>query len=496
MSAESPPQIDLVSVDEHAVVSLQKNLANLTIMADNIRKKSDLDETKKQLKSCHCNYRLGDNPDERQMMKALAVAVNQAIQKKKIEPVNRNDRKFKVNKELYDLLAGGYETNKSPQEYFRKNVDLQKGLSSPRDLAEACLKSNAPQWLVASMIQHQFEIKWDPDSGEPDDYSFWEFYVTESTQKYFKYKPRLAHVKTTLYKEYCRRPEQYNKILDDALRSPKNTLCPEVYFSTINGWKAWQAYDEEDNKEDEFREVNFSDEFSEWSGKDILNFIEEYAKKQTLDDVSLENGKTHPLEKPTLYWAVINDSDFLCYEDELKDLKSKSIGQTQVYVGKANNGIKGRWLDDDSNHCEMMKKCLDNVCAMTTYDPLRLEGIQLVDARLALAQVRREKIALFVIETFGDDLETLKNEVLGIQTSLNQVDDNPIFGDHELEQRKKELKSALKNAEDRLKSRETAVKQELKEKETSHLNGELGVKIPNNEEWKPTDMKFGMNGHN
>jgi hypothetical protein len=53
----------------------------------------------------------------------------------------------------------------------------------------------------------------------------------------------------------------------------------------------------------------------------------------------------------------------------------------------------------------MMKKCLDSVCAMATYDPSTLKGIQLVDARLALAKVTEEKTALFVIKTFGDDIE-------------------------------------------------------------------------------------------
>ena len=136
--------------------------------------------------------------------------------------------------------------------------------------------------------------------------------------------------------------------------------------------------------------------------------------------MSLKNGKTHPLEKPTLYWAVIKDSDFPGDEDEMKDLKLKPIGSTQVYVGKANNGIKGRWLDDDSNHCEMMKKCLDNVWAMTTYDPMRLEGIQLVDARLALAKVRGEKTALFAIKTFGDDFEKAE---IAVQKARNHFDE-------------------------------------------------------------------------
>jgi hypothetical protein len=45
---------------------------------------------------------------------------------------------------------------------------------------------------------------------------------------------------------------------------------------------------------------------------------------------------------------------------------------------------------------------------MTTYDPLRLEGIKLIDARLALAKVREQNTALFVIKTFGDDFEKVE----------------------------------------------------------------------------------------
>ena len=154
-------------MDEQNVESLEKILASLKIKADNIRNESCPDEIKKQLTGY--NWRDDDNPDQRQMMKALAVAVNQAIQEK-VEPVNKNSKK--VKEKLSDLLARGNETKKPPQEYFRKKVDLQKSLSSPRDLAEESLTSNAPQWLVASMIQRQFDIRWGTDSGEPDDYSF------------------------------------------------------------------------------------------------------------------------------------------------------------------------------------------------------------------------------------------------------------------------------------------------------------------------------------
>ena len=42
---------------------------------------------------------------------------------------------------------------------------------------------------------------------------------------------------------------------------------------------------------------------------------------------------------------------------------------------------------------------------MTTYDPLRLKGISLVDARLVLAKLRGDKCGVFLLKTFGDDSE-------------------------------------------------------------------------------------------
>ena len=229
-------------------------------MADNIRNESCLDDIKTQLKNYngYDNW-FGDNPDKCEVMKALAVALNKAIQGK-IELVDKKSKQ--VNEELYDLLARGNETKKSPREYFLKTVNLTEEITSPRVLAEKCLKSDAAQWLVENTIQRQFDMKWDTPTGEPD-YSFYDFCCTEKTKKYFKYIPRQAHVRATLYKEYCSNPKQYKKIRHDALRLPKKVLCPIVYFSTINGWKAWQAYDEEHDKEDIIREVNSSHEF-EW----------------------------------------------------------------------------------------------------------------------------------------------------------------------------------------------------------------------------------------
>ena len=250
--------------------------------------------------------------------------------------------------------------------------------------------------------------------------------------------------------------------------------------------------------------------------EDILQFIEEYADKQTPDDVSLENGITHPLEKPTLYWAVIEDSDFPGDEDEMKNLNLKPIGSTQVYVGKANNGIKGRWINDGGSHCTMIKRCLDNVWAMTTYDPLRLEKIQLVDARLALAKVRGEKAALFVIKTFGDDLEKADFAVLEAKASLREAEEKVQKAQNasspgslptneclkaDVEQRKAELDRANDAVLELKKISESQLKDkginQLIEAKGLHLKGERKPGeniIPNlTMTWKPTDMAFGMN---
>ena len=368
-------QYNLVDMGERDVVPLHTVLLSLKFMADNIRNESFISEKiKNQLKGCGYGYWLGCCPDQTQVMKALVVAVNEAIQER-VEPIDQLSGT--LNEQLYHLLAKDDEPRNFPYNYFHCKNDLPQSITSPVDLAEHYLSSYAPQWLVKNMIQRQFDIKWDTPTGQPDDYSFYEFCDMENTTKHFKYKPRLAHVKATLYKEFCRRPEE--RLYDVT----KNVLCPTVYINTVGGWKTWSAYDEEHNEEGNFKNDYFAD-FS-WIDKSIFEFIKQNADMQKSDDESLKQS----LEKPTLYWLLIQDSEFM----EGENLKLKPIGETQVYVGKANNGILGRWLRDSGSHCEMIKKCWDNVRAMTTYDPLRLEGIQLVDARLPLAKVRGEETA-------------------------------------------------------------------------------------------------------
>ena len=343
-------------------------------------------------------YGVEESHCAKQVMKALALAVNEAIQEKvNLSQINLNNG-WKEYLQLKQLLE--VPSSKSLHDYFvNRTIPLEA--KSPLDMAKY-LKKDVPQWFVRNIIQHQFDIRWYTPTRKPNDYNFYQFCDMNNTTRLLKYTPRLAHVQATLFKK-CRRICGVQRISES-----KKQLCPTVYIKTNDGWKTWQAQD------GEFGHVEDINVDLSWIDPHILEFITQNADVQRGD--SIESLKDS-LKKPTLYWAVLKDGDFIPGQN----LKLESISQTQVYVGKADNGIRGRWTKDKGNHCEMMKKCLDRVCAMTTYDPSRLEGIQLVDARLALVKVRQvteptpdlfprqkpqeEKTALFVIKTFGDDVE-------------------------------------------------------------------------------------------
>ena len=434
--------------------ALETILSNLKVVSE-ARSQTDhqtvVKKYEKELKKFDSIYVVPENDHHLDgVMKVLAVAVHETIQRKvDLKKVDPKDMKNYDTKRLATLLEVD-----SLDKCFLKEVNdkkMFKNAKSPLDMANY-LKLSVTQTDVKNIIENQFQIKWNTktapdespdtsdeeespdtsdeeesantsdeeesanttneqesadtsdeeesanttDTGPPANYTFYQFCDRKRTMRLFKYIPRLAHVKTTLYKKY--RKEGISNLQRIAENETK--LCPKVYIKIANGWKIWDA-DTEKFEDNEHHQLS-------WIDKSIKTFIDENADEQAEDNLK------QCLSKPTLYWAVLKDGDFI----PGKNLKLESISQTQVYVGKANNGIRGRWTKDSDNHCKMMKKCVDNVCAMTTYDPLRLEGIQLVDVRLALAKVRGEETALFVIKTFGDEVEKTK---LKLRASLNYI---------------------------------------------------------------------------
>ena len=76
-----------------------------------------------------------------------------------------------------------------------------------------------------------------------------------------------------------------------------------------------------------------------------------------------------------------------------------------MFIGKAENGIRRAWIEDTVGHGDMMKRCADHVRSMATYEPLRLKGLHLIDARLVLGKLRGDRCGIFLLKTFGDDSE-------------------------------------------------------------------------------------------
>ena len=363
-----------------------KALATRLYEDEDFRKKIAKELTDEGYKGC-------DDKDADQVIRVLARAVTSPL-------IKFVDIQINNNEQLNKLLASPSGRSK-PIEHLL-SVTSWPTLKSPLDLANkevVGIKQGAPHWFLKNLIERQFQIKWATKNGEPDEFNFYKFCdlerlkpvksknkhkeMTDGKTAHLKYKPRNAHVKTQLYR-HC----SVNTKNDCS----KEQLCPPVYMRTKE--KGWIKCNPVKKKfiRVTSQNIKFSEHFS-WIKEPIRNFISETAVE--IGDSVLENV----LKKHTLYWAVVQDTDF----QSGNLLKIKDIGETQVYVGKANNGVEGRWLKDNNSHCRMMKKCLDNVQIMATYQPKQLKDIQLVDARLLLAKLRSEKCALFVMKTYCED---------------------------------------------------------------------------------------------
>jgi hypothetical protein len=336
-----------------------------------------------------------DNPER--IWQVLARAVTSSV--RVVKYVNLRDDNIEVTKtRLKKMLLSDTQ---SLSNCLRKPLThaLVSKLKSPQDVADRTIlgiTKEAPISFVTKLIEQQFSIQWNTESvngvREPEDFNFNKFCDVEKLKsagngkdkqmegktRHLKYDPRRAHVKVQLYR-FCRA----NTIMEYSVKG----LCPYVYIRIRGGWEKWDPL-ESTNTFTSVEHPHFS-----WMNKHIYQYISSHAIK--IQNNNLEEA----LDKHTLYWAVVQDKDF----QPGNHLKLNVVGKTQVYVGRANKGINGRWLADANSHCKMMKNCLENVQEMTTYDPLRVHGIQLVDARILLAKLREEECALFVMNTYDGD---------------------------------------------------------------------------------------------
>ena len=189
--------------------------------------------------------------------------------------------------------------------------------SSPLDLAKH-LKKSAPLWLAKNLIKNQFGFKWATETGFPCSFTYYEFCEAQGSLKHLKYKLKKAQVKVELYHESLKRSPV-------ELQLSEEQLCPLVYVKTTEGWKTWQA------EGGTVKTVRSNEEFK-WIHESIRNYILENADEMRGDNEGDQNRneKTNlekALDKPALYWVVVNDDFQVGPNSQLKE-----IGHTQVYL--------------------------------------------------------------------------------------------------------------------------------------------------------------------
>ncbi|XP_028409655.1 uncharacterized protein LOC114532367 [Dendronephthya gigantea] len=333
------------------------------------------------------------------VIKILQVAIDNTMttkldltQQAELDDEDEDDAE-KMEETLEKKLGNILEINdgKCLQDYWSKGWKAMLPTArSPLDLAKH-VKKSAPLWLVKNLLKYQFRIKWATKTGLPSCFSFYEFCEAQGNLKHLKYKPKKAQVRVELYHESLKRS-------GSEIQLGEEQLCPLVYIKTTSGWKTWRA---DGGKIGEVRGI---EEFK-WIHESVRNYILENADEMRGDSEEDQSRKEatnlqKALDKPALFWLVVNDEFQTGPSSQLRE-----ICHTQVFVGKADNGIRRAWIEDTGSHGDMMKRCAEHVRSMTTYDPLRLKGISLVDARLVLAKLRGDKCGVFLLKTFGDDSE-------------------------------------------------------------------------------------------
>ena len=263
---------------------------------------------------------------------------------------------------------------------FLKTDNLQalRKAKSPLDFADKLNESTHTNIeLIEKLIQHQFEIKWNKIRSE--------FSAKAGSRELLHHSPRNAQVKVQLYKEFLK--HGLKKLSDSG------ELCPAVYMRDHAGeWKqgTWGENKGKRSQQQVFQTIENIKKELEWMQNPIFEAVEQNLNKN--------NGElSQSLTKPSVYWAVINDNDFLAGPP----LDLNEVGKSQVYIGETKTGIKNRWFTDGKNHGSCIMNSLNDKPSPT--------NAQLVHARLALAYFRDEHQALFLMNT-SDNKESVQEE--------------------------------------------------------------------------------------
>jgi hypothetical protein len=311
------------------------------------------------------------------------------------------------------------EFNNALREKLEPDVypDTPSPFKSPRELVSILVaQGDATNAKVKTLFEKQYELEWHTLTGDPDQFSFYGFCkdiahahananavadgnVDAGGENVMTYDTRRAHVNSRLY--------HAQQQLLEIRRLTFQKLCPPVYVRTTTPaneapgndetWRKWVW----DNNAFIVTEENAN---IDWiSNEDLRNHITENSK-------SYDNGN-FPNESH-LYWAVLEEDDF-----------ENPLFKTQVYVGKASDGIRNRWVTGSKSHCKRMKFARDVMCEMSNYSPAALRWEQLVDLRFLLHKACNkdgENSGLFIMRYEGN---------LGPAETSNINGENILFAD-------------------------------------------------------------------
>ena len=320
-----------------------------------------------------------------------------------------------------------------------------KTYKSPRDLVQMLVHNrDMNPKTIKKLFEKQFEIKWNTNTGDPDQFSFYGFckdvYKAGGNNVRMP-QTRKAHVLSKLYHAQ----EKLHKIRHLSHKE----LCPPVYVYKHPKWTKWK-WDKRRGVNRFVEDQNHAD--IEWiTNKKMKKYIQQHSissvdpnKKEghlywavlEEDDIEEDDIEEHGIEKDDIEqynneespkedesseeWEteyfdhIFNKSDeddeddvyeYQYHETCDKEDFTDDLGETQVYVGQAGQGIRNRWVEHTSSHCKNMELSRNVMYNMMNYDPETLKERQLVDLRFLLHKANNlegDNSGLFLMHLYRD----------------------------------------------------------------------------------------------